>query len=125
MSNVPFLVVDTGNSMMDDRSTHGRLRSDALAKDDWVLKGFEQFSTDVVNVSSHDLHFFSGVLGKSDFARRAKTERRVGRRPSSRSCTRNTLVSPLTRMGGAATDAVMAPAVSTRRARLVNVFGSA
>jgi len=59
---------------MDDRSTHGRLRSDALAKDDWVLKGFEQFSTDVVNVSSHDLHFFSGVLGKSDFARRAKTE---------------------------------------------------
>ena len=71
---MPFLVVDTGNSMMDDRSTHGRLRSDALAKDDWVLKGFEQFSTDVVNVSSHDLHFFSGVLGKSDFARRAKTE---------------------------------------------------
>ena len=59
---------------MDDRSTHGRLRSDAAAKDHWVLKGFEQFATDVVNVSSHDLHFFSGVLGKSEFARRAKTE---------------------------------------------------
>lgn len=74
MSNVPSLVVDTGNSMVDDRSTHGRLRSDAAAKDDWVLRGFEQFATDVVNVSSHDLHFFSGVLGKSEFARRAKTE---------------------------------------------------
>jgi len=68
------VAVDTGNSMMDDRSSHGRLRSDAAAKDDWVLKGFEQFATDVVNVSSHDLHYFSGVLGKSEFARRTKTE---------------------------------------------------
>ena len=76
---MPSLVVDTGYSMTDERSTHGKLRSDAAAKDDWVLKGFEQFPTDVVNVSSHDLRYFSGVLAKNEFARRAEAEPLLGR----------------------------------------------
>ena len=66
--------------MTDERSTHGWLRSDAAAKDDWVLKGFEQFPADAVNVSSHDLRYLSGVLRKSEFARRAEAEPLLGRK---------------------------------------------
>ena len=65
--------------MTDERSSHGRLRPDAAAKDDWVLKGFEQFPADAVNVSSHDLRYFSSLLQKSEFVRRARAEPLLGR----------------------------------------------
>ena len=68
------MLVDTGYFMSDERSAHERLRPDAAAKDDWVLKAYEQTNVDVVNVSSHDLRYFSSALAKPEFTRRAGTE---------------------------------------------------
>ncbi len=71
---MPSVLVDTGYFMSDERSAHARLRPDVVAKDDWVLKAYEQTNVDVVNVSSHDLRYFSSVLAKPEFARRAGSE---------------------------------------------------
>ena len=71
---MPSVLVDTGYFMSDERSAHNRLRPDVVAKDDWVLKAYEQTNVDVVNVSSHDLRYFSSVLGKTEFTRRAGSE---------------------------------------------------
>jgi hypothetical protein len=76
---VPSVLVDTGFFMMDARNAHGRLRPDAVAKDDWVLKAYEETNVDVVNVSSHDLGYFSRVLAKAEFTRRAGSEPLLGR----------------------------------------------
>src|SRR2546427_762648 len=60
--------------MSDERGAHDRLRPDVLAKNDWVLKAYEQTNVDVVNVSSHDLRYFSRVLAKTELTRRAASE---------------------------------------------------
>ena len=59
------MLVETGNFMADDRAAHGYLRSDAAAKDDWILKAYRELGVDVVNVSSHDLRYFSQVSKRS------------------------------------------------------------
>jgi len=76
---MPSVLVDTGYFMSDERSAHERLRPDAVAKDDWVLKAYEQTNVDVVNVSSHDLRYFSSALAKPEFTRRAGSEPLLGR----------------------------------------------
>ena len=68
------MLVDTGYFMSDERGAHERLRPDVVAKDDWVLKAYEQTDVDVVNVSSHDLRYFSSVFAKPEFTRRAGSE---------------------------------------------------
>src|SRR5215813_10535787 len=65
--------------MGDERSTHGRLRPDIIAKNDWVAKAYDQFPVDVLNVSSHDLRYFAEVLSKTDFDRRVKSRPLLGR----------------------------------------------
>jgi|ERR1041384_465434 hypothetical protein len=74
LSQIPSLVVDTGYAMSDERSAHGKLRPDAVAKDDWVLKAYEATSVDVVNVSSYDLRYFASLLTKMELPRRAASE---------------------------------------------------
>lgn len=74
MSQVPSVLVDTGYSMSDERNAHDRLRPDVIAKNDWVLKAYESTNVDVVNVSSHDLRYFSSVLTKAELARRVASE---------------------------------------------------
>jgi len=59
---VPALLVDTGYFMSDERSTHGELRPDVAVKDDWILKAYGEFPVDVINVSSHDLRYFSRLF---------------------------------------------------------------
>ena len=68
------MLVDTGYFVADERSAHGRLRPDIVAKNDWVLKAYGQFPVDVINVSSHDLRYFADGLTKAEFARRSVTE---------------------------------------------------
>jgi hypothetical protein len=63
----------------DERSAHGRLRPDSIVKSAWVLKAYNQFPVDVVNVSSHDLRYFSSVLAKAEFAGRLEAEPLLGR----------------------------------------------
>lgn len=60
--------------MSDERGGHGSLRPDVLAKDDWVFKAFNEFPVDVVNVSSHDLRYFSNLLDKKEFASRLSAQ---------------------------------------------------
>ena len=59
---MPALLVDTGYFMSDERSTHGEIRPDVSVKDDWILKAYGEFRVDVINVSSHDLRYFSRLF---------------------------------------------------------------
>lgn len=61
--------MDTGHFLSDERNAHSALRPDALVKDDWILKAYDQFPVDVVNVSSQDLRYFAGLFSKGEFAR--------------------------------------------------------
>jgi hypothetical protein len=70
--------VDTGYFMADERSAHGRLRPDIVTKNDWVMKAYGQFPVDVVNVSSHDLRYFTDTRARAEFSR-AEPESLFGR----------------------------------------------
>jgi Cytochrome c554 and c-prime len=65
--------------MSDERSAHGSLRPDVVAKDDWVFKACSQFQVDVLNISSHDLRYFSSLLAKPEVSRRLDSELLLGR----------------------------------------------
>ena len=71
-------MVDSGYFVADERNAHGGLRPDAVTKNDWVLKAYSQFKVDVLNVSSHDLRYFAGLLANTEPARRANTEPLLG-----------------------------------------------
>lgn len=74
MSQIPTLVADSGYSFTDERGAHGELRPDVLVKDEWILKTYDQFPVDVVNVSAHELRYLSRTLRKSEFASRATAQ---------------------------------------------------
>jgi 2',3'-cyclic-nucleotide 2'-phosphodiesterase (5'-nucleotidase family) len=61
---IPVLVVDSGNSLASDINAHGVVRPDVRVKDDWILKSFDQFKVDVINVAAPDLRYVSTVLAK-------------------------------------------------------------
>ncbi|HSB09635.1 MAG TPA: multiheme c-type cytochrome [Blastocatellia bacterium] len=60
--------------MADERSAHAALRPHAVVKDEWILKAYDEFPVDVVNVSSQDLRYFSSILSKKEFARRSDSQ---------------------------------------------------
>ena len=64
--------------MADERSAHGRLRPDIVTKNGWVMKAYGQFPVDVVNVSSHDLRYFTDARARAEFSR-AEPESLFGR----------------------------------------------
>ncbi|HEX8186592.1 MAG TPA: multiheme c-type cytochrome [Blastocatellia bacterium] len=74
MSQIPTLLVDSGYFLADERGAHDRLRPDVRAKDEAVVKSYDQFPVDIANVSSHDLRYISLLLAKTDFARRAESQ---------------------------------------------------
>jgi hypothetical protein len=55
--------VDTGNFLSDEKSSHGMMAGFAVTKNDWVLKAYDRFKVDVVNLSGQDLGFVSSRLG--------------------------------------------------------------
>ncbi|MFL6214680.1 MAG: multiheme c-type cytochrome [Blastocatellia bacterium] len=61
---IPVLVVDSGNSMASETNAHGVVRPDVRVKDDWILKSFDQFKVDVINVAAPDLRYISTRLAK-------------------------------------------------------------
>ncbi|HEY7543246.1 MAG TPA: hypothetical protein VID27_00095, partial [Blastocatellia bacterium] len=65
--DIPTLSVDSGYFLADERSTHGDARIDAAAKDALVLKAYDQFPVDVVNLSTRDLVFISRLMAAQDF----------------------------------------------------------
>ena len=74
LSQIPTLLVDSGYFLTDERGAHDQLRPDVHAKDEAVVKSYDQFPVDIVNVSSHDLRYFSRLLSKTEFARRAESK---------------------------------------------------
>ncbi len=74
LGQVPSLVVESGDFLTDDRNAHGGLRPDVFTKDEWVFKTYDQFPVDVINISSHDLRYLSGLLARSEFAGRAEAQ---------------------------------------------------
>ena len=74
MSRIPSLVVDSGYSFADERSAHGELRPDVIVKDEWVLKAYDQFPIDAVNVSAHELRYLSRALRKPELASKAAAQ---------------------------------------------------
>jgi 2',3'-cyclic-nucleotide 2'-phosphodiesterase (5'-nucleotidase family) len=67
--DVPAIAVDTGHWLADERTTHGGLRIDAVAKSDWVLKAYDRFAVEVANLSAYDLVAISHFIAKAGNAR--------------------------------------------------------
>ncbi|HST21332.1 MAG TPA: multiheme c-type cytochrome [Blastocatellia bacterium] len=74
LAQVPLLIVESGDFMTDEHNTHGELRPDASIKDEWIMKAYDQFPADVINISSHDLRYISRLLQKSGTAGKAETQ---------------------------------------------------
>src|SRR6185503_7604114 len=68
LAQVPLLVVESGDFMTDERNAHGELRPDASTKDEWIMKAYDQFPVDAINISSHDLRYLSRLLHRSGTA---------------------------------------------------------
>jgi 2',3'-cyclic-nucleotide 2'-phosphodiesterase (5'-nucleotidase family) len=74
VGGIPALVVDSGNSFTSEVNAHGLLRPDVQAKDDWILKAYDDFKVDVINVASPDLRYVSTLLAKPEYVRRAGSQ---------------------------------------------------
>jgi len=72
------LLVESGYFLSEESDAHGRLRPDTIVKNDWVMKGYEEFPLDVANVSSHDLKYFAGGFVKSATKNQSLLNRLVG-----------------------------------------------
>jgi len=59
------LLVDTGNFLSDEKSSHGMLAGYAVTKNEWVLKAFDRFKVDVVNLGGQDLGFVYQQAGRA------------------------------------------------------------
>ena len=71
--------MDTGYFTADERGAHGKLRPDVVTKNDWVLNAYTQFPVDVLNISSHDLRYFSDLIARAGVGRRTENESALGR----------------------------------------------
>jgi len=70
LGGVPALVVDSGNSFTSESNIHGGLRPDVQAKDDWILKSYDDFKVDVINVAAPDLRYVATLMEKPAYLRR-------------------------------------------------------
>jgi len=61
---MPVLMVDSGEFLNDDRSTHGELKGDARIKNDWVLKAYDKFPVEAANVSAADVAYISQLIAE-------------------------------------------------------------
>jgi len=65
LPGIPVLMVDSGDFLNDDRSTHGDLKGDARVKNDWVLKAYDKFPVDVANISAADVVYISQLIAEN------------------------------------------------------------
>lgn len=68
---MPTLLVDSGGSFVNDRTPHGEPRSDAVARNEWVLKAESRYNYDAMNLSVNELRSMTRFLNKDDFASRS------------------------------------------------------
>jgi 2',3'-cyclic-nucleotide 2'-phosphodiesterase (5'-nucleotidase family) len=74
LGQVPLLIVESGDFLTDEHNAHGELRPDAFTKDEWIMKAYDQFPVDVINISSRDLRYISRLLQKSEAAGKAGSQ---------------------------------------------------
>lgn len=60
--DVAYLQVDAGHSMGDMIDNTGKLMSDQNVKCEWVVKAFDRFGFDAVNISHKDIYYLSKYL---------------------------------------------------------------
>ena len=68
--------METGFFFGADRSTHGEVRADSAARSRQLLAIYDRFPPDVLNLSSHDLAYFSRILNTSESPNSSETVRR-------------------------------------------------
>ncbi|HKQ07175.1 MAG TPA: multiheme c-type cytochrome [Blastocatellia bacterium] len=71
VGGIPALIVDSGNSFTSESNAHGGPRPDVQVKDDWILKSYDDFKVDVINVAAPDLRYVATLLAKPEYARHA------------------------------------------------------
>jgi 2',3'-cyclic-nucleotide 2'-phosphodiesterase (5'-nucleotidase family) len=59
---VAYLQVDAGNSMADLIDNTGKLLSDQNVKCEWVVKAFDKFGFDAMNISHKDIYYLAKFL---------------------------------------------------------------
>lgn len=62
--DLPHLLVNTGGFLNGQTLSHGFQSLDVLARNEWVMRSFEAFPVDTVNVSSVDLSYLARLLSK-------------------------------------------------------------
>lgn len=55
------------------------MRPDLRAKNDWILKSYDDFKVAVINIAAPDLRYVSTLLAKPEFARRADAQPAIKR----------------------------------------------
>lgn len=65
-----MLLVDSGGMSGVDLTTHGFLRVDAFVKSESVVKAYDQFGVDVLNLSTTDLRYVASLIARNEFAAR-------------------------------------------------------
>ncbi len=65
---MPTLLVDSGGAFVNDRSTHGEPRYDALVRNEWILKAYSRYNFDAMNLSVNELASIAKFLKKDEFA---------------------------------------------------------
>ncbi len=60
--DVAYLQVDAGNSMADLIDNTGKLLSDQNVKCEWVVKAFDKFGFDAMNISHKDIYYLAKFL---------------------------------------------------------------
>lgn len=60
--DVGYLQVDAGHSMANIIDVNGKLYPDQNEKCEWVLKAFDRFNFDAVNISHNDLYYLAQFL---------------------------------------------------------------
>ncbi|HEY6327977.1 MAG TPA: multiheme c-type cytochrome [Blastocatellia bacterium] len=59
--DIPTLLVDTGGSLSKLTTSHEMLMSYAIAQDDWMIKAYDKFKVDVINVSDREVPYLSSL----------------------------------------------------------------
>jgi len=58
-------LVETGNFLSDEKSSHGMMAGYAITKNEWVLKALDRFKVDVINVTSRELSFVTSPASQA------------------------------------------------------------
>jgi 2',3'-cyclic-nucleotide 2'-phosphodiesterase (5'-nucleotidase family) len=75
---VPVLQLDAGHMFSDDFNVKG-MAEDVRAKDEWVLRAYDQFHIAAANVSPRDLPYLGEMMGKDAYKANLKKYPMLGR----------------------------------------------